>query len=806
MSSQAVFKAALSRCRQRASQPSKFGNLSRYKQEAADEDLLITSSLPARDRKHEHALKLNDKGSNAYAPIELSDEDTDVSMARARVMTAEQAEQPVSLPSARKGPPKNRAAIDEVCGYAFQATNLETIENTEGSNVVNLPMQGQEHPELRSKPSRASEDVYYMGIKDHSYNKLQATSSFEEVEVGAQPARAIEHKVVSEPVGDNVPAYRDNALHYGKHEDSKDLFANQGSGSKSADESTCRAPVAYMGSGPFDSALNIIEPNRVGLLQGHVATTVAENVESSMVIEARGDGEERFRKAQKTLSEMEEILCEQKHRNAHNVKKLSDSGKPSHVNQPNREPFKRPITHAGSSGLQTGAAALGFRSPEVLREHEFVAQRRNHRPSSQDEIMHSNPSVTNRKELAQAANIRNAEGRRMHGSQKGISAADLFIRDSVTPPTPASLGDMPARRKRTRGTGTIPDYFTAKKRTGARKASEMTVTLKEGYFEKHEQRIKALKERAECENREFESRFDGQEQSLFLNSESDEDYQAKSHPETGGKGLSKETIKSLEVMKSRGNELQTYPRPSQSENDDLEMPKILYEYHVTRRVQLEGQFDNQARTTAFGPFYTIAEANTIAANEARRPSEELANVVFRPGAWSYSFDKDESGMETHTASGKGGTIHAWVTRDIAPPEQNISIPLHAFTTPAWVYFALVSSSEKGYASNDSQQLTDDNEVIRSHASPPETTIITSCTLLDLANRAAGRRWSELQAANIPNDGLGAIQKAEMDMRMRRDLDQMDKDNVAFDRTYRDPRSGIETHIWVEMMELEGPRN
>ena len=746
MSSQAIFKAALSRCRQRASQPSKFENRLRYKQEAADEDLSIIRSFPARDRKHEHALKLNDKGSTAYAPIELSDEDSHVPKAGARVMAAKQAEQPVSLPVTRKGPPQKGAAIHGLCGYAFQATNLEAIENTEASNV-------------------------------------------------------------SEPVGDNVPAYKDDALHCGKHQDSKDLFAIQGPGSKPADESAYTAPVEYIGPRPSNSGVNIPERNRVDLLQDHVATKIAGNLESSMIIEAPGDGEERYRKAQEALSQMEEILCEEKDRKAHNVKRLSDSGKPSHVNQLNRDPFtKRPITHPGPSGLQACAAALGFRNPEVLREHELVAQSRNHPPRSEDKVMPSNPSFTSRKGLAEAANIRNEGGRRMHGSQKGISAADLFIRDSVIPPASASLGDIPTRRKRPRGTGTIPDYFTAKKRTCARKASEVTGTLKEGYFERHEQRIKALKERAERENREFEGRFVGQEQSLFLNSESDEDYQTKSHPETGGKGLSKETIKSLEVMKSRGNELRMYPTPSQSENDDLEMPKILYEYHVTRRVQLEGRYDNQALTTAFGPFYTIVEANVVAANEARCPSEELAKVVFRPGAWSYSFDKDELGMETHTASGKGGTIHSWVTRDIAPPDQNISIPLHAFTTPAWVYMALVSSAKEGYTSNHNQQLTDDNEVIRSHENPPETTTITACTLLDLANRAASRRWSELQAANIPNDGLGAIQKAEMDMRMRRDLEQMDKDNVAFDRTYRDPASGIETHVWVEMMELEGPRN
>jgi hypothetical protein len=320
------------------------------------------------------------------------------------------------------------------------------------------------------------------------------------------------------------------------------------------------------------------------------------------------------------------------------------------------------------------------------------------------------------------------------------------------------------------------------------------------YFERHGQRVKALKARADPKNRGHEEKFDGQEESLFLNSDSDDNHQANTHRKTGAKGLSMETVKKWKA------DAQVYPTPSQSEmeQEELDFPKILYEYHVTKRIQFEGQHENQARTTGSGPYYTVAEANAVAAIKARQPNDADAMAIFRPGAWSYSYEKDDAGMETHRASGTGGTIQAWVTREIASSEENIGIPVTAFTTPSWMYIAMISSS-KQFATDDAH-VTDGNEVILPHGTWSANTILKACTLLDLANRAASREWIKLQAANIPNDGLGHIARAEMEMHMRHDLEKMDEGNVAFDRTYRNPASGLETHIWVEMVEVEGPRN
>lgn len=399
-------------------------------------------------------------------------------------------------------------------------------------------------------------------------------------------------------------------------------------------------------------------------------------------------------------------------------------------------------------------------------------------------------------------------------SRRESSAADLFIRDSATPPLSETYLNSLVRDQRAaanfhRSTGKRPrdgpaitEWFQASKNQSVERGRpyHKNITLEEGYFERHKQRIEALKARAEWESRPREEYFDGQEQSLFLSSDSEGDDEAPAHPTTAGKGLSMETLRKWKA------DARAYPTPSQSDvaNEELETPTLLYEYQVSNRVQLAGESDSHARTIVFGPYYTLAEANAIAAKKARLPDLDYGNIIFRPGAWSYSYDKDDTGMETHVYTGKMGTITTWVSRSIAPPEEKIGIPLKAFTTPAWMYIAMASSRNE--SATEHAYVTDDNEVITLDETPPRNTIIKACTLLDIANRAAGDKWLELRINELPKNGLEGLRKAEIKMHIRLDLEELEKKHHSFDRTYRDPKSGLETHIWVERAEVEGPRN
>ena len=634
-------------------------------------------------------------------------------------------------------------------------------------------------------------------------------------------------------------------------------------GDQANDASTYGAPTAYMG--PRRSFRDEKSPDQslpVDPVHEHTATATARGATSEVDTRAPdGSEEEQRHKAQETLSEMERMLREGKRKREDAeteramraealVKKKSQElrqendqkrkmeaqekrqailkeearkflersrkvGSQETTNQPNvHSAPEKSVTHLGPTGLQIGLATLGLNKPDVVRANVSIEQD-TCRPQTP---MSSGLWMTNRQEpVGPSSSFNTAGGQIQSTRSRRSSAADLFIRDSTTPPPRtkpkvfnseviefagwSNNGTHRTPKKRGREGLTIPDFFCSNKRQSTIIGSTRGykyITLEEGYFDRHEERIKALKARADRENRAYEETFDGQEVSLFL--DSDDDHQTKARPTTGGKGLSKKTLKRWRA------DAQAYPTPSQSEIDqeDHEMPKILYEYHVQRRSQLEGQDEEQARTEEFGPYYTVAEANAIAANKVRQGNQENANAVFRPGAWSFKYEKDDAAMESHSVFGQGGTIQTRVTRTIAPPEQDVGIPLNAFTTPAWMYIAMASSGKPTATDND--QPMNDNEVIRPHDKSSMTTVVKACTLLDLANRAAGQKWIELQAADFPNDALGDIHRAEMEMNVRQDLQEMDEETMSFDRTYRDPASGLETHIWVEMVEVEGPRN
>lgn len=408
------------------------------------------------------------------------------------------------------------------------------------------------------------------------------------------------------------------------------------------------------------------------------------------------------------------------------------------------------------------------------------------------------------------------------------SHSDLFIRSPTPPPIelkrkmnqaevfncskrPKPVGDGSQKR---RGEHLkLDDFWGSTKRSatesGTTRSYQNPLTLKDGYFDRHQERINALKARADRENRAYEQGYyDGQEVDLNLN----ETYtpnttQTATRPTTGGKGLSQETM-----LKWRMDEAaQAPPTPNISEvgDEEVDVPKLLYEYHVQRQVTLDGQREIDGHLTSYGPYYTIEEANTVAAQKVRQHDPGNASMVFKRGGWSYNYEKDEIGTEHHTLGSRGGSIQTWVSRSIAPPSEGVGIPLKAFRIPSWLYAAMISFSTPLLSSADHSVADLAALAPNSWISPkdsPSASIIKACTLLDLANRAAGEKWVEMQAANLPKDGVGDILRSELEMNLRRDLEDMDEENESFNRKCRDAKTGQEIHIWVDMVEVEGPRN
>ena len=408
------------------------------------------------------------------------------------------------------------------------------------------------------------------------------------------------------------------------------------------------------------------------------------------------------------------------------------------------------------------------------------------------------------------------------------SHSNLFIR-SPTPPSAklkrkrnqAELLSSSKRskpisdgsQKRHREDLKLDDFWGNTKRSASKSGNTKTyqnpLTLRDGYFDRHQERINALKARADRENRTYEQGcYDGQAVDLNLDEGSTANTtQTTTHPTTGGKGLSQETMLKWRMKEAA----QAFPTPSTSDSGDeeVDVPKLRYEYFVQRQVTVDGQREIDGRLTSFGPYYTIGEANTVAAQKVREQDPEHAREIFKSSGWSYNYEKDQIGTDHHTLESGGGSIQTWVSRSIAPPSEGIGVRLKAFTTPSWLYVAMMSSRTPlppslDHSMTDSTAITPHSRT--SSKDPPSVSIIKACTLLDLANRAAGEKWVEMQATHLPKDGVGDILLSELKMNLRQELEAMDEENESFDRICRDAKKGQEIHIWVDMVEVEGPRN
>lgn len=429
---------------------------------------------------------------------------------------------------------------------------------------------------------------------------------------------------------------------------------------------------------------------------------------------------------------------------------------------------------------------------------------------------------------------RQASVRRSSNSKRGIdntkrsrnasrrspshSESELFFPDS-TDPTAASLwpkqesigfhtwskhdGEAKmSNQKRPREGPTIDDYFGRNKDPNLAAKVRMKSTLEAGHFARHKNRKGVLDQYANPQKSRRQDAFDGQE--VDLDTAADEyDRVHGRHPTTGGKGISDATRRRWESNATA----QAYPTPTDSiiDEDEFGEPESLYQYHVHIREWLTDESEADARLVQFGPFFTLAEANKVAENSVQRPSENNRDVIFRPGAWSYNYGQDDKGMQTHAVGSGGGSIEASVSRNVTPPDQLTLLPSNAFSIPLVLYLAKFQPTQVPMLNEDDFS---GQSPPRTHNFPNLVLAITlkACTTLDLANKAAGAKWLELETKDLTDDGLDNHKRATSETFLRKQLRRMSEENGSFDRTSRDRSSGENYHVWVEMVEIEGPRN
>lgn len=72
----------------------------------------------------------------------------------------------------------------------------------------------------------------------------------------------------------------------------------------------------------------------------------------------------------------------------------------------------------------------------------------------------------------------------------------------------------------------------------------------------------------------------------------------------------------------------------------------------------------------------------------------------------------------------------------------------------------------------------------------------------MANKRAGELWLDDAKGHLPEQ---SIKKDEMGMQLRKDLEEMEQEEMCFDRDLSDG-SGGRKRFWIVELEVAGPRN
>ena len=119
------------------------------------------------------------------------------------------------------------------------------------------------------------------------------------------------------------------------------------------------------------------------------------------------------------------------------------------------------------------------------------------------------------------------------------------------------------------------------------------------------------------------------------------------HRTTGGKGLSAESLKRFRETGNWERGMEAGQSAQEAQYGETEVPNIAYQYFVQKREWLETEED--ALESNMGPFHTLDEANAVAKKEVQTTEIDQVEGV-RCSGWSYFYQQDENGMQTHMAT------------------------------------------------------------------------------------------------------------------------------------------------------------
>ncbi|KAL9127198.1 MAG: hypothetical protein Q9217_003871 [Psora testacea] len=256
-----------------------------------------------------------------------------------------------------------------------------------------------------------------------------------------------------------------------------------------------------------------------------------------------------------------------------------------------------------------------------------------------------------------------------------------------------------------------------------------------------------------------------------------------------------------------------------------ETSEVMYVYYVSLRNWGFGLSEKKAAKKNFGPFYTVAEANFTATTEVKYPLRRLEDMtdsgldvgLYPRTGWSYNYNQEEYGMQTHRLSAGGFHAEAAVHREIPLNPTRLSLPKSIYQISSIIYLVqrliCYRSSARAPAIDD---LFEEAPNLESTSPDCEKVILGAYTVLDLANKYAGDHYVTLVTQGMKNTGVEGIRKVEIKSKIRTELQEMEKDGLGeLFKRYVDiedaPDGSTEERfgrcvVWVESVDVDGPRN
>ena len=283
------------------------------------------------------------------------------------------------------------------------------------------------------------------------------------------------------------------------------------------------------------------------------------------------------------------------------------------------------------------------------------------------------------------------------------------------------------------------------------------------------------------------------------------------HRTTGGKGLSAESLKRFRETGNWERSMEVGQSAQEAQYGETEVPNIAYQYFVQKREWLETEEDALAST--MGPYHTLDEANAVAKVEVQTTEINQIEGV-RSDGWSYFYQQDENGMQTHIATILGIHIATAVCRgehqslcfatrawklmqdhpELAPHNQRASIPNSAFMVTPQIH--IVHEMQWLPASADG-----------TIAAPSHCQLLTHgvFTLLKRANQRASAEYLETLTGTWGNSEYDLFRKMEMRSDLDKKVRALNRDADCFHEKIKIENGGF-AKVWVESVMVEGPRN